>query len=62
VQPCPRSAALSLSGRHYLPYRLHATKAQLARAYPQAAQLVAIKRTYDPDLVFRNQFWDKYGA
>ena len=55
-------AALSLSGRHYLPYRLHATPAHFARAYPQAAQFFAAKRRYDPDLVFRNHFWDRYGA
>jgi len=55
-------AAIAVSGRHYLPYRLHATRGQLARAYPQATRFFAAKRVYDPELVFRNHFWDRYAA
>jgi len=55
-------AAISLGGRYYLPYRLHATPEQLARAYPQAQAFFEAKRTWDPDLLFRNHFFEKYGA
>jgi FAD/FMN-containing dehydrogenase len=54
-------AALASGGRYYLPYRLHATKAQLLAAYPQAARFFKSKRQYDPDEVFQNQFYIKYG-
>jgi FAD/FMN-containing dehydrogenase len=54
-------AALATSGRYYLPYRLHATPEQFARAYPRAAEFFAKKQQYDPDAIFRNQFWERYG-
>jgi len=52
--------ALSLEGRYYLPYRLHATTDQFHRAYPQARDFFRRKREYDPDELFRNRFYDKY--
>lgn len=54
-------AALECEGRYYLPYRLHATKAQFHRAYPQAAAFFEKKRRYDPDEMFQNQFYIQYG-
>jgi FAD/FMN-containing dehydrogenase len=55
-------AALACEGRYYLPYRLHATPAQLQHAYPQAATFFKRKRHYDPDGLFQNQFYLKYGT
>lgn len=55
-------AAIALGGRHYLPYRLHATRAQVATAYPMSTRFFEAKRAYDPELLFRNHFFDKYGA
>ena len=54
-------ASIGLGGRYYLPYRLHATKAQFQRAYPQAAEFFAKKREYDPQELFQNQFYLRYG-
>lgn len=54
--------AIAVGGRHYLPYRLHATKEQVARAYPRASAFFDAKRRYDPDLVFRNHFYEKYAT
>ncbi|MBD9478053.1 FAD-binding oxidoreductase [Pseudoxanthomonas sp. PXM02] len=53
-------AALDHGGRYYLPYRLHATRRQFMRAYPQAERFAAIKRDVDPDNRFRNLLWDRY--
>lgn len=53
---------LRLGGSYYLPYRLHATKDQFLRAYPRAPEFAAKKREVDPNLAFRNAFWDKYLA
>jgi FAD/FMN-containing dehydrogenase len=53
-------AALTLEGTYYLPYRLHATRDQFARAYPQSARFFERKRHYDPDGVFQNQFSLRY--
>ncbi len=53
--------ALEFSGRHYLPYRLHATVEQFARAYPQGRDFFEKKRQYDPQELFQNQFYLKYG-
>ena len=53
-------AALDCGGRHYLPYRLHATSAQFLRAYPEAREFAALKSLVDPINRFRNQLWDRY--
>ena len=55
-------AILECGGRYYLPYRLHASPEQFRRAYPQAAEFFAKKRQHDPDGLFRNQFYLKYGS
>ena len=46
---------LDIGGTYYLPYRPHASLAQLSRGYPRAAAFAARKRAVDPDLLFRNQ-------
>jgi FAD/FMN-containing dehydrogenase len=53
---------LDLGGTYYLPYRPHASLAQLSRGYPRASAFAAAKRTADPDLLFRNALWDGYFA
>lgn len=55
-------AALLNGGRYYLPYRLHATRDQFARAYPEAGQFAAFKRKVDPRNRLRNLLWDRYLA
>ncbi len=55
-------AALSMDGRYYLPYRLHATADQFHRAYPQARDFFDRKRQHDPDGIFGNRFYEKYGG
>jgi FAD/FMN-containing dehydrogenase len=54
-------AAIGCGGRYYLPYRLHATKDQFARAYPRAKEFFGRKRQVDPTGLFENQFSLKYG-
>jgi FAD/FMN-containing dehydrogenase len=54
------NAALDCGGRYYLPYRLHATKDQFRKAYPQATEFFARKRVHDPNEVFQNLFYVKY--
>jgi FAD/FMN-containing dehydrogenase len=54
-------AALACGGRYYLPYRLHATKPQFEKAYPRAGAWFERKRHYDPEEIFQNQFYTKYG-
>ncbi len=53
-------ASLAVGGRYYLPYRLHASREQFARAYPMQAAFFGLKRTVDPDAVFQNQFYRTY--
>ena len=53
-------AALGMGGRYYLPYRLHATKAQFARAYLEAEAFAALKAKIDPQRRFRNRLWETY--
>lgn len=55
-------ASLDCGGRYYLPYRLHATREQFARAYPRMSEFFARKRQLDPAGLFENQFSLKYGA
>jgi FAD/FMN-containing dehydrogenase len=54
--------ALAEGGTFYLPYQLHATPEQFRRAYPRAAEFLAVKRKVDPTNKFRNEFWNKYGV
>ena len=54
-------SALRHEGRYYLPYRLHATEEQFHRAYPQAHEFFTKKREHDPDELFQNRFYQRYG-
>ncbi|MBA2306857.1 FAD-binding oxidoreductase [Candidatus Dependentiae bacterium] len=47
-------------GTFFLPYQLHYTKAQLLAAYPSIDTFFALKRKYDPHLLFMNTFYAKY--
>lgn len=51
---------IALGGAFYLPYRLHARRDQLERAYPNVARFVTRKLHYDPGELFRNAMWDTY--
>ena len=53
-------SALGYGGRYYLPYQLHAAKAQFARAYPEVEALKRLKRTIDPHGKFSNAMWANY--
>jgi FAD/FMN-containing dehydrogenase len=53
-------AALALGGSYYLPYQLHATPDQFARAYPGAERFFEVKSAIDPRNRFRNRMWEKY--
>jgi FAD/FMN-containing dehydrogenase len=53
-------ASLRLGGRYYLPYRPHATREQFRRAYPRAPQFFELKQRYDPQGLFRSQFYQRY--
>jgi len=54
-------ASLAVGGRYYLPYRLHATRAQFERAYPRQREFFDRKRAVDPEELFQNQFYRAYG-
>ncbi len=51
-----------IGGSFYLPYRLHARRDQVHAIYPNAARFAALKRQYDPGLLFRNALWETYFA
>ena len=51
---------LASGGRWYLPYQVHATRAQFMRGYPRASELFAVKRRVDPTNKFTNVLWDIY--
>jgi hypothetical protein len=53
-------AALRVDGSYSLRYRLNASPEQFARAYPRAAEFVAVKRRVDPTNKFRNKLLDRY--
>ncbi|XAH24264.1 FAD-binding oxidoreductase [Xylophilus sp. GW821-FHT01B05] len=53
-------AALACGGSYYLPYQLHATRAQFEAAYPQADAFRAVKRELDPQGRLSNTLWDRY--
>ena len=47
-------------GSFYLPYQIHATRAQFLAAYPRADAYFAVKTRVDPDYKFRNRLWQAY--
>ena len=51
-----------IGGAFYLPYRLHARRDQVEKAYPATQRFIAGKRQYDPKQLFRNAMWDAYFA
>ncbi|MGJ8641415.1 MAG: FAD-binding oxidoreductase [Opitutaceae bacterium] len=53
-------AALKLQGSYYLPYRLHATRKQFHETYPKADSFFQLKRQYDPNIIFKNKFYNQY--
>lgn len=53
-------AALSCKGTYYLPYQIHATSEQFARAYPGSPAFFELKKRVDPGYKFRNKLWDEY--
>jgi len=53
---------LAAGGTYYLPYRLHATREQFHRAYPASEDFFQTKRRVDPDGLFTNQWYQRYGA
>ncbi|WEK17435.1 MAG: FAD-binding oxidoreductase [Candidatus Pedobacter colombiensis] len=53
--------SIALNGAYYLPYRLHASKEQMFKAYAQASAFFELKRKYDPNEMFSNNFYRVYG-
>ena len=52
--------ALSVGGRYYLPYQIHATDGQFRKAYPGFDKFFELKRKLDPENKYRNRLWDRY--
>ena len=50
-----------VNGRFFLPYQLHYTPEQLQRSYPMIGDFFAAKKSYDPDGLFTNTWYEKYG-
>ena len=50
-----------VNGRFFLPYQLHYTPEQLQRSYPMIGDFFAAKKTYDPEGLFTNTLYEKYG-
>jgi len=53
-------ASIAVGGSFYLPYRLHATKEQLRRAYLAWNAAMQAKERYDAKHVFQNGLYDAY--
>jgi FAD/FMN-containing dehydrogenase len=49
-------------GTYYLPYQLFYSPDQLRKSYPEIDAFFSVKRKYDPDGLFSNKFYEKYGA
>ena len=53
-------AVLKNKGTYYLPYRLHISREKMRLAYPQADAFFRLKKKYDADEIFSNQFYVHY--
>ncbi len=54
-------AQLELGGTFYLPYRHHYSKEELVTAHPRIHEFFKLKRKLDPNNVFSNLWFEKYG-
>jgi FAD/FMN-containing dehydrogenase len=54
------NAVHAMGGSYYLPYRPHATVEQFSAGYKRAAEFASLKRSVDPNQLFRSAFWDGY--
>jgi FAD/FMN-containing dehydrogenase len=54
--------AEQVGGAYYLPYQLYYSSEQLHRAYPEVDNFFATKRKYDPQELFMNKLYQKYGS
>jgi FAD/FMN-containing dehydrogenase len=52
---------LKHQGTFFLPYQLHYTPEQLRQSYPQIDDFFEAKRTYDPNGLLTNTFYERYG-
>lgn len=48
-------------GAYYLPYQLHYSPETLRVSYPEFDSFIAKKKRFDPDHLFTNTFFEKYG-
>jgi decaprenylphospho-beta-D-ribofuranose 2-oxidase len=53
-------AALTFGGTYYLPYQLYPTRQQLENAYPKFEEFSRLKLKYDPEEMFKNNFYERY--
>lgn len=51
---------ISMNGRYYLPYQIHASEKQFKKAYPNFQKFFDVKKKVDPTNKFRNKLWDAY--
>ena len=49
-----------VNGRFFLPYQLYYTSEQLESSYPEIKEFFELKKTYDPDGLFTNTWYEKY--
>jgi hypothetical protein len=52
--------AIELNGTFFLPYQMIYNKEQLKKAYPNIDEFFSLKRKYDPENLFMNNFYAKY--
>jgi decaprenylphospho-beta-D-ribofuranose 2-oxidase len=51
---------LKLNGKYYLPYQLLASRDQFYKSYPNFTEFLRLKKVYDPNLMFVNNFYMTY--
>lgn len=54
--------AIRLNGSFYLPYRLHYTKEQIYKAYPNLTKWLELKKKWDPENLFDSDFFKYISA